>query len=117
MLLGRNSPGDASKAGRLLEEFARQRPSEMRGSIRLLLVLAHEREMHVLSRHEGGTRTTAPNAAPEANDLENEIIALHQELEAACEERDTARHEVAELRRKLRDLTSIEKSMDERKGH
>ena len=52
-----------------------------------------------------------------ACECENEVRVLRKELEETREARDLARREVLELRHKLKDLTSIEKSMDERKGH
>ncbi len=117
MLLGRNSPGDASKAARLLEEFLRKTATDAHWSVRLLLVLARERETRALSRKGGCGGELAPGSAQEANPLDNELALLHKEIDAVRTERDKARHEVVELKRKLKDITSIEKSMDERKGH
>ena len=117
MLLGRNSPGDASRAARLLDEFGRQRSADARGCIRVLLVLARERETHALSHRRGRARMMASGATTGASGTDNALDSLQRELEDLREERDAAHHEAMELRRKLKDLASIEKSMDERKTH
>ncbi|CAK0761043.1 exported hypothetical protein [Gammaproteobacteria bacterium] len=108
MLLARNNHGDASRALRLLEGFPRQHPTWARGSVQWLLLLARER---VLAR-KGEIRIKSAT-----NVQNNELITLRKELEEARKDRETARREIIELRRKLKDITSIEKSMDERKTH
>jgi hypothetical protein len=115
LLLGRNGPGDATRAVRLLEGFLRRAEANTRGSARLLLLLAREREAHATER-ESATLARA-KAARAAAEYDKTLRTLRKELEEAREGREVARHEAIELRRKLRDLTSIERSMDERKGH
>jgi len=123
MLLGRNNRGDASRATFLLERFLRQQPAGAQGSVQLLLLLARGREIRTLSRRGGCVSTRdvanlAQTRAEQTTDFQdNELIVLRRELVEAREERDAARHEAMELRRKLKDLTSIERSMDERKSH
>ncbi|CAK0743485.1 hypothetical protein CCP3SC1_130025 [Gammaproteobacteria bacterium] len=123
MLLGRNNRGDVSRATLLLERFLRQRPMDARGSVQLLLLLAREREIRALARKGGyawscEAADLAQAKAEQATDIQDdELTILRKELVETREERDAARHEAVELRRKLKDLTSIEKSMDERKSH
>jgi hypothetical protein len=115
LLLGRNGPGDAARAARLLEGFLHRAEASARGSARLLLLLAREREARAAERE--AVNLARARAARAADEHDKALRALRKELEEAREGREAARHEATELRRKLRDLTSIERSMDERKGH
>ncbi|CAK0745791.1 hypothetical protein CCP3SC1AL1_130016 [Gammaproteobacteria bacterium] len=113
-----NQPGEVTRAIYLLEAFLRQTPKrarEARRSADLLLSLARERERRMQVEADLLACESLSVGSPKTQDTA--IRVLQRELEEAREGRETARREVAELRRKLRDLTSIEKSMDERKSH
>lgn len=109
LLLGRNQPGDAHRALYLLERFLRQDTTQSPSdAVQLLALLARER-----ARRPEKIRKNAPVFG-----INNkEINALRQELAEMRKEREVLRHEILELRRKLKAITSIEKSMDERKNH
>jgi len=113
-----NQPGEVTRAIYLLEAFLRQIPKrarEARRSAELLLSLARERERRM--QVEADLLACESLSIESLKTPDTAIHVLQKELEEAREGRETARREVAELRRKLRDLTSIEKSMDERKSH
>ena len=78
------------------------------------LTAAKERESRATERARVA-RLQEDQAREQLRDQTRQLRLLRSELEEARHGRDTAQEEVAELRRKLRALTSIERSIDQRR--
>jgi len=108
LLLGRNQPGDAHRALYLLENFLRHHAHPPADSVQLLALLARERAARM-----GKLKKRSPPLCSNNKGIDS----IRQELAELRKEREKFRHEILELRRKLKAITSIERSMDERKTH